>query len=106
MTAVNRAAPHRADAARAVAAMREFDEIFGVLSEAPARGADDAEIDALVAERDAARAAKNWARADQIRDELAERGIELLDSPTGTRWRRKPLIQRARRRSSSSSSGR
>ena len=91
MTAVNRAAPHRADAARAVAAMREFDRIFGVLSDAPARGADDAEIDALVAERDAARAAKDWARADQIRDELAERGIELLDSPSGTRWRPKSI---------------
>ena len=38
MTAVNRAAPHRADAARAIAAMRGFDEIFGVLAEAPARG--------------------------------------------------------------------
>jgi len=89
MTAVNRAAPHRADAARAIAVMREFDEIFGVLSQAPARGADDAAIDALVAERDAARAAKNFARADQIRSELAARGIELLDSSTGTRWRRK-----------------
>ena len=57
-------------------------------SDAPASGADDAEIDALVAERDAARAA-SWARADQIRDELAKRGIELLDSAAGTRWRRK-----------------
>jgi len=89
MTAVNRAEPHRADAARAIAAMREFDAIFGVLSDAPASGADDAEIDALVAERDAARAAKSWGRADQIRDELATRGIELLDSAAGTRWRRK-----------------
>ena len=89
MTAVNRAEPRRADAQRAVAAMRDFDRIFGVLSEAPARGADDAEIDALVAERDAARAAKSWARADQIRGELAARGIELLDSAAGTRWRRK-----------------
>src|SRR5262249_61023838 len=89
MTALNRAEPGRADAARAIAAMREFDRIFRVVSDAPARGADDVEIDALVAERDAARAAKNWARADQIRNELAERGIELLDSATGTRWRRK-----------------
>jgi cysteinyl-tRNA synthetase len=90
MTAVNRAEPHRADAERAVAAMREFDRIFGVLSDAPARGADDAEIGALVAERDAARAAKDWARADRIRNELdAKYGVEVLDSATGTRWRRK-----------------
>src|SRR5262245_44333595 len=86
MTAVNRAEPRRADAERAVAAMREFDRIFAVLSDAPPRGADDAEIDALVAERDAARAAKDWARADRIRDELAKRGIDLYDTPSGTRW--------------------
>jgi cysteinyl-tRNA synthetase len=89
MTAVNRAEPSCADAARAITAMREFDAIFGVLSDAPARGSDDAEIDALVAERDAARASKNWARADQLRNDLAARGIELLDSASGTRWRRK-----------------
>ncbi len=89
MTAINRADPGAADAARAVAQMREFDQIFGVLSDAPARGDDDAEIDKLVAERDAAREAKDWARADELRDALGERGIELLDSPDGTRWRRK-----------------
>jgi cysteinyl-tRNA synthetase len=89
MTAVNRVAPGRADAERAVAQMRAFDRVFGVLSEAPLRGEDDSEIDALVAERDAARAAKDWARADALRDEIAERGVELLDSPQGTRWRRR-----------------
>ncbi len=89
MTAVNRRSPHRADAARAVAQMREFDRVFGVLSDAPARGAEDAEIDALVADRDAARAARDWARADALRDRLErEHGVELLDTPQGTRWRR------------------
>jgi cysteinyl-tRNA synthetase len=90
MTAVNRAEPARADAERAVALMREFDRIFGVLSDTTARTGEDAEIDALVAERDAARAAKDWARADGIRNQLAERGIEIYDSPQGTRWRSKP----------------
>jgi cysteinyl-tRNA synthetase len=90
MTAVNRADPGRADALRAVEQMRRFDLVFGVLSEEPVTGADDAEIDALVAERDAARAARDWARADALRDRLdAEHGVELLDSPDGTRWRRK-----------------
>jgi len=89
MTAVNRRAPHRADAERAVAQMREFDRIFGVLSDTPARAPDDAEIDALVADRDAARAEKDWPSADRIRNELADRGIELFDSPEGTRWRRR-----------------
>jgi cysteinyl-tRNA synthetase len=48
-----------------------------------------AEIDALVAERVAARAAKNWAEADRLRDVLAERGVEVMDGPSGSTWRRK-----------------
>jgi len=49
----------------------------------------DAEIEALIAERQAARAAKDWAAADQIRDTLAEKGIVLEDTPSGVRWTRK-----------------
>jgi cysteinyl-tRNA synthetase len=48
----------------------------------------DAELDALVRERDAARAAKNWKRADEIRNLFKERGILIEDSPQGSRWRR------------------
>ena len=90
MTALNRSDPGRADAERAVAQMRDFDRVLGVLSEARASGEDDARIDALVAERDEARAARDWERADRLRDELGDLGVELLDSPQGTRWRRKP----------------
>ena len=46
-------------------------------------------IDSLIEERNAARAAKNWKRADEIRDELLKAGIELLDGSEGTKWRRK-----------------
>ncbi len=46
-------------------------------------------IEALIEERNQARAAKNWKRADEIRDELLKAGIELLDGPEGTTWRRK-----------------
>ncbi len=46
-------------------------------------------IDTLVAERVAARAAKNWAEADRIRDALAEKGVEVMDSVGGSAWRRK-----------------
>ena len=90
MTAINRLEPSAADAATVVACMRDFDRVFDVL-DAPeaASGGDDAEIDVLVAERDAARAAKDFARADAIRDELSARGIELLDGSEGTRWRRR-----------------
>jgi cysteinyl-tRNA synthetase len=46
------------------------------------------EVERLIAERDAARAAKDFARADRIREELKERGIALEDSRDGVRWRR------------------
>ena len=51
-------------------------------------GLNDAAIDALIAERQAARAAKDFATADKLRDELLSAGIELEDTPTGPRWRR------------------
>jgi len=69
----------------------EFDNVLGFL---PSGGADDEElldeeVDRLIAERGEARKAKNWARADEIRDLLAARGIVLEDTPQGIRWRRK-----------------
>ena len=51
-------------------------------------GLGDSEIDALLEERQQARAAKNWARADEIRDMLKENNIVLDDGAGGTRWRR------------------
>ncbi|TYC48866.1 cysteine--tRNA ligase [Weissella muntiaci] len=48
----------------------------------------DAQIDALIEERNLARANKEFARSDQIRDELAEQGILLDDTAQGTRWHR------------------
>ena len=88
MSRVNRAAPGRADAERAAALMHELDAVFGILGEEEG-GGDDAEIDALVTERDTARGEKDFGRADTLRDELSRRGIELLDTPQGTRWRRR-----------------
>jgi len=51
------------------------------------RGLDAAAIEALINERLQARREKNFARADAIRNELAEKGIELLDSKEGTSWK-------------------
>lgn len=48
----------------------------------------DSDIDALIKERDQARADKNFARSDEIRDLLKNEGIILEDTPQGTRWRR------------------
>lgn len=45
-------------------------------------------IEQLIAERLEARAARNWARADQIRAELLSQGIELEDGANGTTWRK------------------
>jgi cysteinyl-tRNA synthetase len=53
------------------------------------QGLTDAAIDALVAERTQAKKQRNFARADQIRNELAGKGIVLEDSKDGVRWKRK-----------------
>jgi len=58
-------------------------------------GADDdltARVDALLAERTAARAAKNWPEADRIRKVLDELGVEVMDSPTGPTWKMKASV--------------
>lgn len=49
---------------------------------------DDAEIEALVAERTAAKKAKNYARADEIRAQLAAMGVVIEDTPQGPKWKR------------------
>ncbi len=72
-------------------ALKAEGRLLGILQQSPDawfRGDGDTEIDALVEERIAARAAKDFARADGIRDELAARGIVLEDGAGGTTWRR------------------
>jgi cysteinyl-tRNA synthetase len=50
------------------------------------RGIDGVAVEARIAERAAARKAKDFARGDAIRDELLARGVTLLDGPEGTSW--------------------
>lgn len=47
----------------------------------------DDEITAMIEARTAAKKAKNFAEADRIRNELADRGIQLIDTPEGTKWK-------------------
>ena len=76
-----------ADAARrALAILRDLDTVLGD----PARGRADLEpeLAALLDARDAARAARDWAASDRLRDELAARGVAVEDTRDGQRWRR------------------
>jgi len=82
----NRLRPTGPQAASALAALRRFDQVLGVLEAAPE--SIDTEVEALIARRNEARARKDFAAADAIRRQLAERGIELLDGKEGVKWRR------------------
>ncbi len=77
---------NEADAAALLAFLARADEVLGFLAHDRASADDD--VDHLIAERNEARANKDYARADAIRDELSVRGIVLEDSAQGTRWRR------------------
>ncbi len=66
----------------------EFDAVFDVLRPEEVGDAEANEIDGLVSEREAARARRDFARADALRDELARRGIVVEDRKGGARWRR------------------
>ncbi|PSV40793.1 cysteine--tRNA ligase [Photobacterium sp. GB-210] len=79
------------------ARMRELADVLGLLSQEPeaflqgGAGEDDnvAEIEAFIQQRLDARAAKDWAAADDARDKLLAMGIILEDGAQGTTWRRK-----------------
>ena len=82
-----------------LAALADFDQVLSLnLLQAAetlrkqqaeeAAASADPEIDALVEARTAAKKSKNYAEADRIRDELKAKGIEIIDTPQGTKWRR------------------
>lgn len=82
-----------AELAQAVWALREAADLLGVLQMSPTEwfeGGDEAfkaEVEALLAERIAARAARDWSAADRIRDRLTELHVVVMDGPSGASWR-------------------
>jgi cysteinyl-tRNA synthetase len=80
----------RAEAATLVATVRELAGVLGldIGVEESVDAGESAWVEERIAARAAARASKDWATGDAIRDELRERGIELEDTPNGTVWRR------------------
>jgi cysteinyl-tRNA synthetase len=74
----------------ALAVLGDFDSFFDVLKPtAVAKGLSDDDIDKLIAERAAAKKARDFARADGVRAQLLEQGIILEDTKDGVRWKRK-----------------
>ena len=83
--------PSPMDLVAAREALHSMDAVLGLLSVAREGRLVDKDveswIESLISERKAARELRDFQRADEIRDELAERGIVLEDSSTGTRWK-------------------
>ena len=80
-------------------ALKDFDQVLSLNLLAAAQALQkkqaeeaaasaDPEIDALVAARTEAKKAKNFGEADRIRDQLKEMGVEIIDTPQGTKWRK------------------
>ncbi len=87
---INRASSEGRDATEAQAALRELTGVLGLTLEQREAAVDAglaARAQALVDRRAELRAARDFAGADALRDELAALGVEVTDSPTGTTWR-------------------
>jgi cysteinyl-tRNA synthetase len=67
--------------------LTELTDVLGLIL-FPKKETLDSDIEALIEERQAARKAKNFKRADEIRDQLLKEGIQLLDTREGVKWKR------------------
>ncbi len=99
VTAVYDVLKAKTNDATKLAALTDFDQVLSLnllqaakklqaQQQEEAAASADPEIDALVEARTAAKKAKNFAEADRIRDELKARGIEIIDTPQGSKWRK------------------
>ena len=93
---VNKLKPEDAETATGLAVcLKELAGVLGLLEQDPetflkgdANDDEAAEIEALIKQRNEAKAAKNWAVADEVRDKLKAMNIVLEDTPNGTTWRK------------------
>lgn len=83
-----KAQPDKVGLEQALAFWNDIDGILGIFPKKGAADNETAKIEALIAERIEARKAKDFRRSDEIRSVLAERGINLEDTPHGTRWKK------------------
>jgi len=99
VTAVYDVLKAKTNDATKLAALKDFDQVLCLnllqaaeelrsKEAAEAAASSDPEIDALVLARTEAKNAKNFAEADRIRHELKSRGIEIIDTPQGSKWRK------------------
>ncbi len=85
---------NRTQSAQTAGLLKALGGVLGLLQDDPkafaqaGAGVDEDAIQAHIAARAAAKAAKNFAEADRIRNDLLAQGIVLKDSPTGTTWER------------------
>lgn len=89
MREANKKKLSKAAAEKVLRTMYDFDQVLGLGMQDIKPGEVDAEIESLIKQRGEARNNKDWATSDKIRDELAAKGIELIDTPEGTRWKKK-----------------
>jgi cysteinyl-tRNA synthetase len=80
--------PTKAFAKACAAAFDELENVVGVLYADKKDDGLAAEVEDLIAKRQAARKAKNFAEADRIRGELKAKGVELMDTPQGVKWKK------------------
>lgn len=87
-TAMDGESPSPGAAKAGLSLLEELTGVLGLLYGRKEEASLDGEVEALIAARNEARAAKNWAEADRIRDQLKDMGIALKDTPQGVTWSR------------------
>ena len=88
MSDVNKLRLSKDDASKVISFMKEVDAILGVMDFKKNDENIPKDIESLIKSREEARKNKDFDKADKIRDDLKEKGIELIDTPEGVRWKK------------------